>query len=145
MRESQVRAASLGQDTRLRAQIHVDEAAGALGSLHVVKGLAPEDEEMVRVVVQDMDRPAVCRSGGCHVRLPLVDLATELVGIDMRPVGIRHNDSPVWPSAGAPGDVWGCVRDEIFVDDDGKAFRQAEVQRGVRKPVVNGVVGAVGA
>lgn len=85
---------------------------------------------MIRVVLQHMDGATIHRARGGVVDLPLINRPTGAIRVDLRVVCVRDDDGAEWTAERGPDDV-GAGVGGFAVDDDGLAFRQAEVERRV--------------
>lgn len=111
---------------------------------HVVIGLSTVQREMVRKSLGDLDSPGVDCTSRSSMLFPLVDVSPKPVGVYLRPVCIRYNDGPIWPTNRTPYHVWARVGSSGIVDHDRTTLLFAKLQGGVCHNVVNGVIDSMG-
>lgn len=113
-------------------------------SPQVVVRLTSIDHKLVGVLLENLDRARIYCASRCAMFFPLIDIAAETVGIDLRAIGIRHDDGAVWSTQWAPDYVRGGIGRGSVVNDDGATLFVAKLERRVGHYVVNRVVDTVG-
>ena len=76
--------------------------------------------------------------------LPFVHITTKLIGIHLRPIGVRDNDCTIWTAQWAPHNIWTGIRCRGVLDNDRKTFLFAKLEGRVCENVVDGIVDTVG-
>ena len=130
-------------DPRLQQLLQAENTQAQLIGTTFIERRSTQHHQLIRILPEDVQSPAVSSILLNSMHLPLVRVTTKAVGVDLAPISVRHHDGTVRPTSRRPDHIRRGIRRQLLVDNNRDPRSLVKLPRVVRDAVVDRVVDAV--